>query len=142
MSKDSPFPDEPTSIDTVEYLNYVRALPCLIKGKAADPHHLKAVGAGRKRQVPKWEDYTAVPLQRVYHGEVEQIGIPAFNEKYKIDIILAGWKEDYDIRKTNLAEFTGDFSEVKHLIEYNMMCCEAMVLHECILELQESLVNN
>ena len=97
MFKDSPFPDESLSIDTVEYLDHVRSLPCLISGKAADPHHLKAVGAGRKRSTEKLEDYMIVPLFRQYHSELEQIGMKKFEEKYKLNLyecalsILVKW---------------------------------------------------
>lgn len=97
MSKDSPFPDESLSIDPKEYLDHVRKLPCLISGKAADPHHLKAVGAGRKRSTSKLEDYMIIPLFRQYHTEVEQIGLAKFEEKYKINLyecallILTKW---------------------------------------------------
>ena len=104
MTKDSIFPDEIFDISPEEYLNHVRSLPCLIGGGAADPHHLKAVGAGRKRSRPKWEDYTVVPLGRKYHREVEQIGLKKFEEKHKIDLfrsallILANWI--FDKQKT------------------------------------------
>ena len=97
MIKDSPFADESLSIYPSEYIDYVRKLPCLIEGEAADPHHLKAVGAGRKREIPKWEDYTVIPLQRKFHVELEQIGLKKFELKYDINLygealnIVAHW---------------------------------------------------
>ena len=45
----------------------------------------------------------------------------------------------YQTRKNKLAEFEGDLSQNKNLIEYNLMCCEAMMLLECIMEIQEAL---
>ncbi len=81
-----------------EYKDHVRTLPCLISGRGGvDPHHLKAVGMGRKRALPKWEDYTLVPLEHRYHAELEQIGVTKFEEKYYINlykealIILSRW---------------------------------------------------
>ncbi|NHZ85227.1 MAG: DUF968 domain-containing protein [Planctomycetia bacterium] len=80
-----------------DYKNHVRKLPCTLCGRAADPHHLKAVGMGRKRSLPKWEDYTLVPLERRYHVELEQIGISRFHVKHNINLykealfILAQW---------------------------------------------------
>lgn len=84
-----------TSVE--DYKNYVRTLPCLIRGGAADPHHLKAIGVGRKRALPKWEDYTLVPLERQYHVELHQIGVSSFEERHNINLyyealqILAKW---------------------------------------------------
>ena len=52
---------------------------------------------GRKRALPKWEDYTLVSLERRYHVELEQIGVTKFEERYKINlykealIILSKW---------------------------------------------------
>ena len=83
MSKDSPFADESLSIDPKEYLDYVRSLPCLISGKAADPHHLKA---GRWRKRERMEDYMVIPLFREYHSELHQIGPEKFEEKYNISL--------------------------------------------------------
>ena len=97
MSKDLPYADESLSIDPKEYLDYVRSLPCLISGKAADPHHLKAVGAGRRRSRKMLEDYMVVPLLRQYHTEFDDIGKTKFEEKYKINlyecalVILTRW---------------------------------------------------
>ncbi len=94
MSKDSPFADESLSIDPKEYLDYVRSLPCLISGKAADPHHLKA---GRRRSRERVEDYMIVPLFRQYHSELHQIGPAQFEKKYNINLykeallILVKW---------------------------------------------------
>jgi len=80
------------------YSDYIKTLPCLICGKNdVDPHHLKAVGTGRRRELSKWEDYTIIPLYRQYHSELHQIGLTKFEDKYKIDLfkealfILAKW---------------------------------------------------
>ncbi len=84
-------------ISVEEYKDYVNTLPCLICGGAAEGHHLVAVGMGRKRETPKWEDYTAIPLSRRYHAELHQIGRKKFEKKYYINlykealIILSRW---------------------------------------------------
>jgi hypothetical protein len=53
--------------------------------------------------------------------------------------VIGLWKAQYQTRKMNLAEFDQDLSQNRNLIEYNLMCCEAMVLMECILEAQEAI---
>jgi len=76
------------------YLDYIRSLPCLVplcrlgeynNGKS-DPHHLKAVGWREAKR----NDYTAVPLCRQHHSEVEQTGMEKFCAKYSIDEL---WKD-------------------------------------------------
>ena len=76
----------------------MRTLPCLISGRGGvDPHHLKTVGMGRKRALPKWEDFTTIPLCRKHHQELHQIGRETFERKYYINLykealkILAQW---------------------------------------------------
>ncbi len=84
-------------ISVEEYKDHVRTLPCLICGGAAEPHHLVSVGMGRKRETPKWEDCTIIPLSRRYHAELHQIGRKTFEKKHYINlykealIILAKW---------------------------------------------------
>ncbi len=73
---------KPKRIEDKEYLEYIREQPCLISGKGADPHHLTTRGAGGS-------DYTAIPLARRYHTEIEQIGVEKFEAKYNINT----WKE-------------------------------------------------
>ncbi len=94
-------------ISVKEYKDYVRTLPCLICGGAAEGHHLVAVGMGRDRTIPKYEDYTRIPLSRKYHQELHQIGRKKFEKKYYIGlykealIILAKWifnEEDNGIK--------------------------------------------
>ena len=82
----------------LDYKEYVRTLPCLICGRGGvDPAHLKAVGAGRKRELPKWEDFTIIPLSHEYHQELHYIGMTKFEKKYQINLykealtILAKW---------------------------------------------------
>lgn len=79
------------------YLNYIRFLSCAVPlcGKnQIDPHHLKAVGWREGKR----NDYTAIPLCREHHSEVEQIGTDKFCSKYSIEnlwkdafFILCGW---------------------------------------------------
>ncbi len=76
----------------------MRTLPCLVGGRGGvDAHHLRSVGVGRKRSLPKWEDYSVIPLIRQYHQELHQIGVLQFEKKYKINLykealkILAQW---------------------------------------------------
>ena len=63
---DLPFVDI-GEISVEEYKKHVQTLPCLICGKVAEGHHLFPVGMGRNRKVPRWEDYTRVPLCNAHH---------------------------------------------------------------------------
>ena len=49
------------------------------------------------------------------------------------------WEARYEDQKAILAEFSGDLSAPGNLIEYNLMCAQAMVLHECIADLMRLL---
>jgi len=62
---------------------------CLVCGKEAEMRHLKTVGAGRTRKIKRWEDLTCVPLCRIHHTELHQIGENRFSEKYNINL----WRE-------------------------------------------------
>jgi len=68
-----------------EYLAWIKSLPCLVTGKVgADPHHLSSVGSGGS-------DYSAVPLKRKFHNEIEQIGVKEFEVKYKLSVWYSAW---------------------------------------------------
>lgn len=76
-----------------DYLDYVRSLPCLVplcREGPSDPHHLKAVGWRQGKR----NDYTASPLCRQHHSEVEQIGMEKFCAKYGIEDL---WKDAFFI---------------------------------------------
>ena len=73
---------KPHRIEDKKYLEYIRKRGCLISNEKADPHHLTTRGACGS-------DYTAIPLSRKYHTEIEQNGVKKFEEKYKINT----WKE-------------------------------------------------
>ena len=80
-----------------DYKDHVRKLPCLVCDEAADAHHLVSVGMGRKRALPRWEDYTIVPLCRNHHQELHQVGLTVFQNNWQINLvkkallILAQW---------------------------------------------------
>lgn len=66
-----------------EYLDFVRAKPCLVSGKRpVDADHLSARGFGSGKR----NDFTAVPLQRKYHSERHQIGDEKFQVKYNLNL--------------------------------------------------------
>ena len=73
---------KPKRIEDTEYLEYIRKTPCLINTKRSDPHHLRSRGAFGS-------DYTAIPLAREFHSELEQIGVKKFEKKYNINV----WRE-------------------------------------------------
>jgi len=82
-----------------DYLDYVRAQPCLVplcrEAGPIDPHHLKAVGWREAKR----NDFTAIPLCRKHHSEVEQVSRESFCEKYSMEdlwmdafFILCEWQ--------------------------------------------------
>ena len=76
-------------ITPLDYLDYIRSLPCLICGKPGEPHHLEAVGMGRNRNRELKEHYTTIPLCRNHHIEIETVGLKAFETKYNVNL----WRE-------------------------------------------------
>lgn len=68
-----------------DYLNFIRKQICLVThhhiGKS-EPHHLKARGWGEGKR----NDFTALPLCRAAHSEIEQIGVQKFQAKYELDL--------------------------------------------------------
>ena len=77
----------------LEYLEKVRKMHCLVCGRQGEPHHLKAIGIGRKRKNEMLEHYTVIPLCRKHHTEIHTIGIEQFNLIHRIDV----WREAFRI---------------------------------------------
>jgi len=76
-----------------EHLEKVRKMRCLVCGRQGEPHHLKAIGMGRKRKREMPEHYTAIPLCHNHHIEIETIGVERFNSLHRIDV----WREAFRI---------------------------------------------
>lgn len=74
--------------DTGRYLYsclaHKRCAVCGSKGGHADLHHVDKVGMGRNRNEINHLGLHAESLCRLHHGEVDQIGQAAFDEKYHI----------------------------------------------------------
>jgi len=78
--------------DSIKYLDYIRGCTCLVCfASSPDPDHLEAIGMGgnRKKATPK--HFSAIPLCRTHHTERHSLGIPRFEDKYKINL----WKEAF-----------------------------------------------
>ena len=80
-------------INGLEHLEKVRKMHCLVCGLQGEPHHLKAIGMGRNRKREMLEHYTAIPLCRDHHIEIESIGVERFNSLHRIDV----WREAFRI---------------------------------------------
>ena len=76
-----------------EHLEKVRKMRCLVCGRQGEPHHLKKIGIGRNRKREMLEHYTAIPLCREHHIEVESNGVERFNSLHRIDV----WREAFRI---------------------------------------------
>jgi len=57
----------------------------------------------------------------------------------RLEGLIGIWKAKYKTKKMNIVNFDQDLSQNRNLIEYNLMCCEAMILMECILDAQAHL---
>lgn len=78
-------------VDT-EYLMWIKALPCIICGHRAEPHHLEKIQMGGKRgKTQNGSDYSAIPLCREHHTEVEQGGNTKFEKKYFQNVWRNAW---------------------------------------------------
>ncbi len=77
----------------LEHVKCVREMRCLVCGRQGEPHHLKPIGMGRNRKREMPEHYTAIPLCRKHHIEIETIGVEQFNLKHRIDV----WREAFRI---------------------------------------------
>lgn len=72
-----------------EFLDFVRSKSCTVGRDCLgplDPHHVVAVGWRESKR----NDFTALPLCRKHHGEIEQIGVEKFEAKYKVSV----WAEN------------------------------------------------
>ena len=88
---------------SLEYLKWLKKQPeeqgrgCLVCGiLAVDLDHLEAIGMGGNRKKPSLKHYTCVPLCRLHHTERHHIGIPRFEDKYKINL----WKEAFRLLRS------------------------------------------
>ncbi|WP_338208289.1 putative HNHc nuclease [Lactiplantibacillus paraxiangfangensis] len=59
---------------------------CMICGNRADIHHVDVIGAGMNRTHVDHTKRHVMALCRRHHGEIEQIGAPAFSAKYHVPV--------------------------------------------------------
>jgi len=79
-------------MNSLDYLNYIRKLPCSVCGQQAEPHHLEAIGMGMNRKKPTPRHYSAIPLCREHHTEIHW-NRQKFEEKYRFN----SWKEAFKL---------------------------------------------
>ena len=73
-----------------KYIEFIRTKVCTACfDSPVDPDHLTTVGMGNKRERPRLEDFTCIPLCRKCHTERHQIGNIAFEKKYNVEL----WKD-------------------------------------------------
>lgn len=77
--------------ESLNFIKFVRDQGCLLSGVQPDVHHLQTVGTGRNRKKLMWEHFSAVPLCRELHQEVEYIGLNRFQQKHHINL----WQENH-----------------------------------------------
>ncbi len=66
----------------LNYISWLRGMPCIVCHRPGEPHHLKAVGLGRNRKKDIAEHWTAVPLCRQHHDEYHTWGRQTWTEVY------------------------------------------------------------
>lgn len=81
---------------------------CMECGLKADIHHVDALGMGSNRTRSNHLKHRFMALCRVHHGEIEQIGRPAFASKYHLPV--DGIKLDLPtLKKLNIqGDYTND----------------------------------
>lgn len=72
---------------------------CVVCGARADIHHIDSVGMGHNRNKISHVGKRIMPICRVHHNEIHNIGNDRFMEKYHVTPIVADEKMDYFIRK-------------------------------------------
>jgi len=78
----------------VEYLDFVRDLPCVICGDTqVSPHHLIRIGMGRDRNKSLKAHYSAIPLCSNHHRNLHDIGEITFSDKHSINL----WKRAHAV---------------------------------------------
>ena len=83
--------------DSLKYVDYIRGCTCLVCfASSPDPDHLEAIGMGGNRKNPTLKHFSCVPLCREHHTERHMIGIPSFEDKYKINL----WKEAFKLLRS------------------------------------------
>ena len=75
---------------------------CVVCGARADIHHVDSVGMGHNRNKITHVGKKIMPICRVHHNEIHNIGNEKFIEKYHVSPIVADEKMDYFIRKGKL----------------------------------------
>ena len=65
-----------------EYLAFVRSKGCAVCGRPSDAHH----AIGRRGVGIKPSDFGTVPLCRVHHTEIHQMGKDTFQREHSIDL--------------------------------------------------------
>ena len=88
---------------SLEYLNHIRSLSCLGSEievrphsiprpgpctEKAEPHHLMKIGMGNNRKNPTVRHYTAVPLCRQHHRQIESLPLRTCEDRWQINL----WK--------------------------------------------------
>tara|TARA_R110000824_G_scaffold7471_1_gene33362 strand:- start:262 stop:546 length:285 start_codon:yes stop_codon:yes gene_type:complete len=75
-----------------KYIEFIKTKVCTVcYDFPVDPDHLITVGMGNKREKPRLEDFTCIPLCRKCHIERHQIGNIAFELKHGVNL----WKDAY-----------------------------------------------
>lgn len=70
--------------DSLEAYTYAALMHkrCVICGQKADLHHVDRIGAGYNRKTKPQIGALVMPLCRIHHGEVDELGQHDFDEKY------------------------------------------------------------
>lgn len=84
--------DVPTRQSLLSYVDDVTdyvyactaAKKCCVCGAKADIHHVDAVGMGRNRKTIIHEGMRVLPLCRIHHGEIHQMGKAEFLKRYHL----------------------------------------------------------
>ena len=81
---------------------------CVVCGNRADIHHVDSVGRGYNRQKISHVGKRVLPLCRVHHNEIHNIGNDKFINQYHVIPVEVDDKMDYFIKRGKIKVFKDD----------------------------------
>ena len=81
---------------------------CVVCGLRADIHHLDTIGMGNDRKEVSHIGKRVLPLCRIHHNEIHNLGNDKFIKKYHLDPIVVDKKMEHFIKKGTLKYYKGE----------------------------------
>lgn len=80
-----------------KYIDWVKSQPSIISGNiGCDPHHIKGHYLTGGVTAPDW---AVIPLTRIEHTDLHNIGYKAWEEKHgisQVDLLMIFWRDNFN----------------------------------------------